>query len=541
MSTMLTTISAEFNAAVADLNGHDRAQSAAQPVTDTPDTAKAASSPASAPKSKKDGFCTRYAHLIEKYGEPVAFTDSGSIVLNEMLFAAKFAHDQDVIFLPEENRFYGYDAATGLWSHIDDHSMPDKIHDDVFAAAKSEGITTEMGFRLTSRQLTALTNLAKGKCSHRDAFATSHGLIHVRNGMLDLSEGKAELLPFAPDYYSRNQIPFAYNPSATCPRFINELLKPALSDEDIDLLQRIAGSILIGGNRAQRIIIIHGLAGGGKSTVISVFEVVIGIRNIATLRPSLLADSRFELSRLVGKTLLVGKDVPSNYLSDKSVSYLKSLTGGDRMTAELKGSNEVVPVTGNFSLVITANALPKLTLDNDADAWLRRLLVLCFNGKKPETPIANFDAVLAREEGEGILAWMVEGAIKHLAELKARGNFILTPTQQARIDGMLAESNSVAEFVKASVVPSKIHDLTGDELLTAYEKHCQKQDWTRVSDQAFRTKVKQVMSEKFGLSQSHDLIRYEQTVRGWRGVTLKPEATTATATAATTPQGDLPF
>lgn len=534
-ATLTNSILAEVNAAIDTVTVIGRTQPAAAP--DTSDTPKVTSVPA----PKLDDFCTRYAHLIAEYGEPVAIGDKGGITLNEMLFAAKFAEDQDVIFSPEENRFYAYDATTGLWSHLTEGGLRLKIHRDVFAAAKSEGVDAEVAFKLNNRNLVALTNLIEGHCERRDAFSTSHGLIHVRNGMLDLSTGKAELLPFAPDYYSRNQIPFDYNPTATCPRFINELLKPALPDEDIDLLQRWAGSVLLGGNRAQRFLIIHGLAGGGKSTLIWVVESIIGPRNIATLRPTLIGESRFELSRFAGKCLLVGKDVRSDFLSDKAVSFLKSLTGGDRMTAELKGSNEVLPVTGNFALVVTANALPKLTLDNDADAWRRRLLVVPFNGKKPATPIANFADVLVREEGEGILAWMVEGAIKHLAELNTRGSFILTPTQQARIDGMLAESNSVEEFVKANVVPSKIHDLTGDELLTAYEKYCQKQDWTRVSDQAFRTKVKQVMSEKFGLTQSHDLIRYEQVVRGWRGVTLKPEATTTTATAATTPQGDLPF
>lgn len=535
MSTTLTnSILAEVNAAIDTVTVIGRAQPAA-----APDTSKATSVAAPA-IPKADRFCTRYAHLIAEYGDPVSFNDNGSIVLNEMLFAAKFAEDQDVIFSPEENRFYAYDVTTGLWSHIDDCDMPEKIRADAFAAARGEGFASEMGFRLTSRQLTALTTLTKGQCSRRNAFSTAHNLIHVLNGMLDLRTGKAELLPFAPDHYSRNQIPFAYNPTAACPRFINDLLKPALPDEDIDLLQRWAGSVLIGGNRAQRFLIIYGLAGGGKSTLIWVIESVIGPRNIATLRPTLIGESRFELSRLADKSLLVGKDVRSDFLSDKAVGFLKSLTGGDRMTAELKGSNEVLPVTGNFALVITANALPKLTLDNDADAWRRRLLVVPFTGKKPATPIANFADVLAREEGEGILAWMVEGAIKHLAELKTKGNFILTPTQQARIDGMLAESNSVEEFVTANVVTSKIHDLTGDELLAAYEKHCQKLDWAPVSAQAFRTKVKQVMLEKFGLSQSHDLDRYGQTVRGFRGVNLKADAT-ATPTVTIDLTRDLPF
>lgn len=522
MSTTLTkNIPAEINAAIADVTVIDRAQITAPSVPDAPDTASGAPKPAKSLPPKPDDFCTRYAHLISEYGEPVSFNDNGSITLNEMLFAAKFADDQDVIFSPEENRFYAYDATTGRWSKLTEGALSLKLHRDAFAAAKGEGIASEMGFRLTCRQLTALGNLLKGQCEHQDAFAASHGLIHVRNGMLDLSTGAAVLKPFAPDYYSRNQVPLSYNPKATCPRFLNELLKPALPDEDIDLLQRWAGSVLLGGNQAQRLLIITGLAGGGKSTLISIIEVIIGEFNIAELRPDQLGESRFEKARFIGKTLLVGKDVRSDYLADAAVSQLKSLTGGDRMTVELKGSNEVVPLRGNFALAITANAIPKLCLDNDADAWRRRLLMIPFNGKKPAKPIPDFAGVLVRDEGEGILNWMVEGAIKHLAELKTTGNYILTATQQGRIRAMLAESNSVEEYFSASVVLDPIRDVTSDELRSDYELYCSRQDWVPVSTQAFRTKAKQLMLEKLGISQSHDILRYEVPVRGYRKVSLK--------------------
>lgn len=516
---MLTknTIPAEVNAAIVGLTVTDTTQITATPVPTPSDTPKAAPDT----KAKRDDFCTRYAHLIAEYGEPVAFNDGGSITLNEMLFAAKFAEDQDVLFSPEENRFYAYDATTGRWSRLTEGALSLKLHRDAFAAAKGEGFASEMGFRLTCRQLTALSNLLKGQCERQNAFATSHGLIHVQNGMLDLSTGVAVLKPFAPDHYSRNQVPLSYNPKATCPRFINELLKLALPDEDIDLLQRWAGSVLLGGNQAQRLIIITGLAGGGKSTLISIIEVIIGDHNIAELRPEQLGESRFEKSRFIGKTLLVGKDVRSDYLADAAVSQLKSLTGGDRMTAELKGSNEVVPLRGNFALAITANAIPKLRLDGDADAWRRRLLMIPFNGKKPAKPIPDFAGLLVREEGEGILNWMVEGAIKHLAELKTTGNYVLTDAQQERIRAMLAESNSVEEYISASVVLDPIRDVTSDELRSDYELYCSRQDWTPVSTQAFRTKVKQVMLEKLGISQSHDILRYEVPVRGYRKVSLK--------------------
>jgi hypothetical protein len=46
---------------------------------------------------------------------------------------------------------------------------------------------------------------------------------------------KYELLPFSPDYYSRNPIPVNFNPEAKCPRF-RKLIKTQVPAEDQDLV-----------------------------------------------------------------------------------------------------------------------------------------------------------------------------------------------------------------------------------------------------------------------------------------------------------------
>ncbi len=45
-------------------------------------------------------------------------------------------------------------------------------------------------------------------------------------------------LHVSPDDFSRNQSPYAFEPEAECPRFLNELIYPAVSPDDADLLQR---------------------------------------------------------------------------------------------------------------------------------------------------------------------------------------------------------------------------------------------------------------------------------------------------------------
>ena len=66
----------------------------------------------------------------------------------------------------------------------------------------------------------------------------------------------------------------------------------------------------------------------------------------------------------------------------------------------------------------------------------------------PKNRIDHLDELLLREEGEGILLLAIQGAIKHLWELKNGGDFVLTETQQNRVDKLLNESQSVRFFVQ---------------------------------------------------------------------------------------------
>ena len=97
-----------------------------------------------------------------------------------------------------------------------------------------------------------------------------------------------ELLPFSPDYYSRNPIPVNFNPEAKCPKF-RELIETQIpSEEDQALLQRWMGSVLLQGNAAQRLMIFTGVGATAKSTIVNVVVKLIGQHNVGALRTHLL-------------------------------------------------------------------------------------------------------------------------------------------------------------------------------------------------------------------------------------------------------------
>ena len=114
--------------------------------------------------------------------------------------------------------------------------------------------------------------MAKIAAAKSDAFHKPNRVMHAANGMVDLTERPFAFKGFAKEFYSRNQSPIAYDPAAKCPRFLNELLRPALCGEDITLLQNWCGLALLGRNIPQVMLILSGTAGGGKGTIAVTYQ-----------------------------------------------------------------------------------------------------------------------------------------------------------------------------------------------------------------------------------------------------------------------------
>jgi len=339
--------------------------------------------------------------------------------------------------------------------------------------------------------------------------------------MLHLDCEPPELRGFKPDYYSRNQCPVAYSDGADCPRFKSELLAIAMDADDISLVQRWAGLCLLGFNLLQKILLITGTAGGGKSTLISIIERIVGLSNVAELRTNLLLD-RFELYSFVGKTLLTGKDVLADFLSQRGASVLKKLCGGDLIDAEGKFNNTRMQMKGHFNIAITCNSRLRVRLEGDAAAWRRRLLQVNYERPKPDKPIRDFEDTLIREEGPGILNWMIEGAVQLLRELGEHGDFVLTRRQQERVDALLSESDSVRSFVQHRLARDESDDVTTEELVAAYRDYCDERSWDALATRQVETQLPDLILERFRVQKRHDIRREgRKAQKGYSHISIK--------------------
>ncbi len=301
-----------------------------------------------------------YEELVDAHGEPWHISKKGALTLNPPFFVALYAREHIVLFEPEEERFYEYCAERGLWCIESEDSIRWKFSLDLKArandaAAKGVASASVIETKRTNAVLQGLASLLRGCVEKRDVFEREPGIVHLSNGMLDLRANPPRLMEFGFAYYSRNQIPVALVEKARCERFLTELLGCGLKrGEDIDLIQRWAGQLLLGHNLTQRIMILTGTAGGGKTTLLNVLAEVVGRANVAGVRTAHLHE-RFELFGYVGKTFLIGADVPGNFLMTEGAHVLKALVGKDVLTAEQK-SGASITIRGDFNVGLTSNS-----------------------------------------------------------------------------------------------------------------------------------------------------------------------------------------
>ena len=478
-------------------------------------------------------FKEKFPKLADEYGDAILEEkDKNDVVsvrdIGEDFFAASLGEkgrpDAPTIFLPIEERFYAYDPNAGIYQQKYEPMLLAYLSNLLLECARQcpkDCNTKSLEFRFRdAANLSGVLRKARGILAvPPDFFATDVKFVPCANGMLQLEDNT--LFPFSPSYRRRNKLAVAYDPKASCPLFLDTLMRPALETDDLDLIQRWCGLALIGENLAQKIVILTGTPGGGKGTLIQIINGIIGQINLAALRPQLLGE-RFEVGRFLGKTLLYGADVPENFLNQRGASILKSLTGGDPVTLEFKNSNESPAIICRFNIIVTCNSRLTVHLEGDTDAWRRRLVIIPYTHPKPEPVIVDLADQILRREASGVLNWMLEG----LKKLRADGwQLHLTTAQQAAVDNLLLESDGITLFVNEALEPSKDSPLTVPDCFSAYVDFCNDRDWKTLTRRQFGNSIGDAVTRQYGLTVRHDVKTGGDGTaqRGWVGLCVRTE------------------
>ncbi len=285
-------------------------------------------------------------------------------------------------------------------------------------------------------------------------FNNYENIINVKNGIIkfNFKSGEYEFLKHDSRYKTTIQLDIEYNEKSKDLTNWNKFLNTSLNtDKERMFLQEIAGYTFINhlNNNGQNIYCLHGEGGNGKGTFRRILNKILGNNNYIDSKASQLTDSdkqnqfygfQFKDKLLLGTT-------ETNY-DFKDFSLLKMLSGGDRQSVEVKGSNQTQEYDFKGKIILSTN--DKIKIYDTSKGTKRRLKFLKMDNDI-KNPISDLDKRLESEK-KAIFIWCLEG-LKRLI----KNDFIHTlPDSHYDIFNIYMEhSNNYLRFIRNHITNGK--------------------------------------------------------------------------------------
>ena len=259
--------------------------------------------------------------------------------------------------------------------------------------------------------------------------------IHVANGTLFLDGTFSE-----EKEYCRNRLPVAYDPDAPFPvrwlQFLNELLIPG----DIPTLQEYMGYCLIPTTKAQKMLMIVGKGGEGKSRIGVVMRAIFG-DSMANGNLTKVETNRFARADLEHVLVMVDDDMKLEALPQ--TNYIKTI-----ITAELpldleKKSQQSYQGELYCRFLGFGNGSLKALYDR-SDGFFRRQIILTTRRREKDRVDDPFLSEKLIAEKEGIFLWMLEGLRRLISQ---NYEFTVSPKARENMAEAITEGNNLVEFL----------------------------------------------------------------------------------------------
>lgn len=343
----------------------------------------------------------------------------------------------------------------------------------------------------TSQRVNAVSNLLKSR-SICTAIFDRNPVLTFQNGTLEIETGKFR--DFSQADYCSIIMDYDYNPDARCPtweHFIDDV-----TDEEprrAENLQFIAGYTLFSDCRHQKVFILVGNGGNGKSVYLEIIQKLFGNDNVTHVEPTGLA-KEFERIRLKDSLLNIGSDINSDFSKGEIREWLLKVADGTSVQACYKGMNHVDFIP-RCKLVYACNALPTAEIINGLNRRMQFIDFPCQyvetpDPKKPKQKPRDIDLVKKlNAELPGIFNWAYEG----YKLLKTVGYFTDTPEQQTLMHQFEQTSNPVMVFCEDRDFNGSV---SRDDIYFWYTLWCDETGHKALSREKFMPKFRECMGDR---------------------------------------------
>ncbi|MGN0275908.1 MAG: phage/plasmid primase, P4 family [Hominisplanchenecus sp.] len=339
--------------------------------------------------------------------------------INEVLFCREFLEEHPMVSVG--GAFFTVEGPVS-----DENLLKKQIYDKI-----KHHITTGLWKKVSN-----LVEVLRMECCI-DVLPLYEDRIHMANGTLFLNGGF-----LAEKDFCRNRLPVAYNPDAAEPMqwlaFLSQLLYP----EDISTLQEFFGYCLIPSTRGQKMLLLTGKGGEGKSRVGIVLQSLLG-SNMKTGSISKVENSPFARADLQNMLVMVDDDMKMEALTQ--TNNIKAIVTAELpMDLEKKGQQSY---QGDLRVRFLAFGNGTLQALHDRSfGFFRRQIILEARERDPGRRDDPYLAERLCAEREGIFLWALAG----LQRLIRNGfQFTLSNRAKANMEAAVADGNNIVEFMKS--------------------------------------------------------------------------------------------
>jgi P4 family phage/plasmid primase-like protien len=351
--------------------------------------------------------------------------------------------------------------------------------------------------------------------------------LNCANGTIDLRTGA--LRPHSQTDYITRCAPVAFSPSAEAPRF-NRFLSEIMDADTarIAFLRRWFGYCATGDVREQKLIVHVGPGGNGKSTLLQAVSNVLG-EYAGTAAPGLLAGSGgtdrhpTEIADLYGRRLVTSHESDDGAMLREG--FIKQATGDDSLKGRLMRADffQFKP-THKFQLLTNYKPIVR---GQDRGMWRRLLLVPYLVSFGSEEDVKEGRAMQQRDtslsvtlqhESEGILAWLVCGAVEWFRDGLRAPDSVLAASKDYQ-----AEQDRIAQFVDEQCARDESAWFPFDGpfgIYPLYSQWSKDNGYTPLGKIRFIQELERVVPRfrRFELKRSEEGVR--KTIRGAYGLRL---------------------
>jgi putative DNA primase/helicase len=360
---------------------------------------------------------------------------------------ARFAHGR-LMWCPGEKSFYTWDGRRYRKSATEHITLAKSALYAFLEQAKYRDDYRKFAVNnLDQKRIMAALDSVKDlvAVNHQDLDKHAH-LLNCRNGVVNLKTGA--LMPHDMTLKLTKLVNLDYGPHATCPVFLQSFGR--VLPGKLDHIQKCLGYTVTAETIEKVVFICYGTGNNGKTTLMETVRRVFAEYSCKIMIDSLMSKATGEsnntmsdLSDLKGARFASTSETESG--QRLSEGKLKRITQGMGVIKSARKYENTIEFFESHKLWIDANHLPVIK-GNDLAIWNRMytipFAVALSNDQIDKSLPSKLDA-----EAEGILAWIVAGAVRWYAEGLGKPDWV----QEAQ-DDYRSEMDIIGPFLEARCV-----------------------------------------------------------------------------------------